>query len=168
MNGIRQGEVYWIDFADRHPCVVVQGDLFNRSRITVVCLITSNMTRASAPGNVALMAGDANLPKESVVNVSQVLTVEKSELVEPENSHRKPSKRSAVACTFSSISCKSSWNRQRCCLFPWNVNDIRTYAEASPFHRWEPEDLDALRSPPLPVFRRAFADLQKIAKRTRD
>ena len=70
--------------AERHPCVVVQSDLFNRSRIatTVVCLITSNLTRANAPGNVALPKGDGNLPKASVVNVSQVLTIDKSELVE--------------------------------------------------------------------------------------
>lgn len=92
MSDIRQGEVYWIDFgptagsapAERHPCVVVQGDTFNRSRIatTVVCLITSNLARAAAPGNVALKKGDANLPKASVVNVSQVLTVDKTELTE--------------------------------------------------------------------------------------
>jgi mRNA interferase MazF len=92
VNGIRQGEVYWLDFgsiqgsapADRHPCVVVQSDVFNRSLIatTVVCLITSNMGRAGAPGNVALRNGEANLPKRSVVNVSQILTVDKSELIE--------------------------------------------------------------------------------------
>lgn len=92
MSEIRQGEVYWIDFgpragstpAERHPCVVVQSDLFNPSRIatTVVCLITSNLSRADAPGNVALRKGDANLPKASVVNVSQVLTVNKADLVE--------------------------------------------------------------------------------------
>jgi len=70
--------------AERHPCVVVQSDTFNRSRIgtTVVCLITSNLTRSLAPGNVALKKGDANLPKTSVVNVSQLLTVDRSELVE--------------------------------------------------------------------------------------
>lgn len=92
MNEIRQGQVYWIDFgptsgsapADRHPCVVVQNDIFNRSAIqtSVVCLITSNLGRANAPGNVLLKKGDANLPKVSVVNVSQILTVDKAELVE--------------------------------------------------------------------------------------
>lgn len=92
VTGIRQGQVYWLDFgpaagsepADRHPCVVVQNDLFNQSAIatTVVCLITSNLTRANAPGNVLLRKGEANLPKASVVNVSQILTVDKSELVE--------------------------------------------------------------------------------------
>lgn len=89
---IRQGQVYWLDFgpaagsapAERHPCVVVQNDVFNRSVIatTVVCLITSNLKRADAPGNVLLKKGEANLPKESVVNVSQILTVDKAELAE--------------------------------------------------------------------------------------
>ncbi|MGA3200875.1 MAG: type II toxin-antitoxin system PemK/MazF family toxin [Bryobacteraceae bacterium] len=92
MNPIRQGEVYWVDFgpargsapADRHPCVVVQSDLFNQSMIstTVVCLITSNLRHASAPGNVALKRGDAHLPKASVVNVSQVIAVDKADLSE--------------------------------------------------------------------------------------
>jgi mRNA interferase MazF len=92
VSEILQGEVYWIDFgptsgsapAERHPCVVVQSDVFNCSRIatTVVCLITSNVDRVRAPGNVALKKGDGNLPKESVVNVSQLLTVGKSDLVE--------------------------------------------------------------------------------------
>jgi mRNA interferase MazF len=84
--------VYWPDFgstagstpAHRHPCVVVQNDLFNRSAIatSVVCLITSNLSRANAPGNVLLKKGDANLPRASVVNIAQILTVEKAELVE--------------------------------------------------------------------------------------
>jgi mRNA interferase MazF len=84
--------VYWLDFgtatgsapAERHPCVVVQNDIFNRSAIatSVVCLITSNLRRADAPGNVLLKKGEANLPKASTVNVSQILTVDKAELVE--------------------------------------------------------------------------------------
>ena len=92
MTEVRQGQVYWLDFgpaagsaaADRHPCVVVQNDIFNRSaiRTSVVCLITSNLSRAKAPGNVLLRKGEANLPKASVVNVSQILTVDKAELVE--------------------------------------------------------------------------------------
>ena len=92
MTEIRQGQVYWLDFgpvpgsapADRHPCVVVQNDIFNRSAIatSVVCLITSNLSRANAPGNVLLKKGEANLPKASVVNVSQILTVDKAELTE--------------------------------------------------------------------------------------
>ena len=92
MSEIRQGQVYWLDFgpaagsapAERHPCVVVQNDIFNRSAIStsVVCLITSNPTMAKAPGNVLLRKGEANLPKASVVNVSQILTVDKAELTE--------------------------------------------------------------------------------------
>ena len=90
MTQIHQGEAYWLDFgpaqnsdsAERHSCVVVQSDVFNRSRLatTVVCLITSNLSRAGAPGNIPLRKGIANLPKASVVNVSQILTIEKSEL----------------------------------------------------------------------------------------
>ena len=92
MSEIRQGQVYWLDFgtpagsapAERHPCVVVQNDVFNKSAIatSVVCLITSNLSRAKAPGNVLLKRGEANLTKPSVVNVSQILTVDKAELVE--------------------------------------------------------------------------------------
>jgi mRNA interferase MazF len=92
VSEIRQGQVYWLDFgpatssapAERHPCVVVQNDIFNRSAIatSVVCLITSNLSRAKAPGNVLLKKGEANLPKASVVNVSQILTVDKAELTE--------------------------------------------------------------------------------------
>jgi mRNA interferase MazF len=64
--------------------VVVQNDVFNQSAIgtSVVCLITSNLSRANAPGNVLLKKGEANLPKASVVNVSRILTVDKAELVE--------------------------------------------------------------------------------------
>jgi mRNA interferase MazF len=89
---IEQGDVYWVNLGDplgsepgyRHPHVVIQNNLFNRSRIStvVVCVITSNLRRAQAPGNVLLHMGEANLPKPSVVNVSQLFTVDKSALVE--------------------------------------------------------------------------------------
>ncbi len=89
---IRQGDVYWIDLGDpfgsapgyRHPHVVIQNNLFNGSRIgtVVVCVITSNLRRAEAPGNVLLMEGEANLTRPSVVNVSQIFTVDKTALVE--------------------------------------------------------------------------------------
>lgn len=89
---IRQGEVYWLELGGtagsgpgyRHPHVVVQNDLFNRSRIptTVVCTLTSNLERAEAPGNVRLEAGETDLPKPCVVNVTQLYTVDKDELVE--------------------------------------------------------------------------------------
>ncbi len=89
MKEIRQGEVYWrlapgSAPTERHPCVVVQSDLFNRSLIatSTVCAITSDLRLAAAPGNVALKKGDAGLSKPSVVNVSQIVTVDKAELVE--------------------------------------------------------------------------------------
>jgi len=89
---IMQGDVFWFDPGTpqgsgpgfRRPHVVVQNDAFNSSRIrtTVLCAITSNMGRAKAPGNVLLQKGEANLPQPSVVNVSQVVTVDKSLLKE--------------------------------------------------------------------------------------
>ncbi len=89
---IRQGDVFWVDLEEpegsepgyRHPHVVIQNNLFNQSRIrtVVVCALTSNLKRASAPGNILLEIGEANLPKQSVVNVSQVFTVDKSQLTE--------------------------------------------------------------------------------------
>jgi mRNA interferase MazF len=89
---IRQGEVYWIDLEPpsgsgpgyRHPHVVVQNNLFNASRIrtVVVCAITSNMQRGRSPGNVVLKKGEANLPKPSIVNVTQIFTIDKSDLAE--------------------------------------------------------------------------------------
>nr|CAA6829147.1 MAG: Programmed cell death toxin YdcE [uncultured Thiotrichaceae bacterium] len=89
---IRQGEVYWVDLGEpsgsepgyKHPHVVVQNDVFNASLIStvVVCSLTSNLARASSPGNVLLKKGEANLSKKSVVNISQVYTVDKSDLVE--------------------------------------------------------------------------------------
>lgn len=89
---IRQGDVYWIDLGEpigsgpgfRHPHVVAQNDVFNRSRIhtVIVCALTSNLRLADAPGNVLLESGEANLPKKSVVNISQLFTVDKRQLEE--------------------------------------------------------------------------------------
>jgi mRNA interferase MazF len=89
---IKQGDVYWIDFDQpagsepgyRHPHVVIQNNIFNHSRINtvVVCSLTSNLKRSSSPGNVALKKGEADLPKKSVVNISQIFTVNKSDLSE--------------------------------------------------------------------------------------
>lgn len=68
----------------RHPHVVVQNNVFNQSRIRTVVVrpLTSNLKRADAPGNVLLNEGKGNLPKRSVVNVSQVFTVDKAQLSE--------------------------------------------------------------------------------------
>lgn len=89
---IRQGDVFWIDLGEpsgsepayRHPHVVIQNNIFNRSRIStvVVCELTSNLRRADSPGNVLLKKGEANLPKQSVVNISQIFTVDKRDLTE--------------------------------------------------------------------------------------
>lgn len=89
---IRQGEIYWVDLAEpsgsapgyRHPHLIIQNNVFNQSRINtvVVCVITSNLKRAAAPGNVLLDEGEGNLPKQSVVNVSQIFTVDKRDLQE--------------------------------------------------------------------------------------
>jgi len=89
---IRQGDVFWIDLGTPsgsgpgflHPYVVVQNDIYNRSRLgtVVVCGLTSNLRRVESPGNVLLEQGEANLPKRSVVNVTQVYTVDKDDLIE--------------------------------------------------------------------------------------
>jgi mRNA interferase MazF len=89
---IKQGDVYWVprkepngaETSHTHPHVVVQEDVLNRSRIhtVVVCALTTNLKRAKAPGNVLLDAGEANLPRQSVVVVSQVSAFDKTELGE--------------------------------------------------------------------------------------
>jgi mRNA interferase MazF len=89
---INQGDIYWIELDEpegsepgcKHPHVIVQNNLFNRSQIrtVVVCPLTTNLKRANAPGNVLLDKKESNLSKQSVVNVSQVFTVDKSQLDE--------------------------------------------------------------------------------------
>jgi mRNA interferase MazF len=84
---IRQGDVYWIDLGEPigsepayvRPYVVIQNDVLNNSRIrtVIVCALTSNLRRAAAIGNVLLEPGEADLPEQSVVKVSQVFTVDK-------------------------------------------------------------------------------------------
>mgnify|MGYP006300651121 CR=1 FL=1 len=89
---VQQGDIYWVDLGDpigsapcyRHPHVIIQNNDFNNSRIrtVVVCALTSNLKRAQAPGNVLLDPGEANLAKPSVVNISQIFTVDRSQLDE--------------------------------------------------------------------------------------
>jgi mRNA interferase MazF len=89
---INQGDLFWIEFDEpagsgpgyKHPHVVIQNNIFNQSRIntTVVCALTSNLRRAEAPGNVLLDPGEGNLPKQSVVNITHIFTVDKTELGE--------------------------------------------------------------------------------------
>ena len=66
------------------PYVVIQNDILNSSKIrtAIVCALTSNLQRAAAIGNVLLEAGEANLPEQTVVNVSQVFTVDKALLTD--------------------------------------------------------------------------------------
>jgi mRNA interferase MazF len=87
---VSQGEVWWADLGEprgskpgfRRPVLVIQGDALNRSRIaTAVCVVlTSNVKWATAPGNVLLSESATGIPKESVANVSQIVTLDKSEL----------------------------------------------------------------------------------------
>ncbi|MBI4792069.1 MAG: type II toxin-antitoxin system PemK/MazF family toxin [Deltaproteobacteria bacterium] len=89
---IEQGCIYWVDLGKptgsepgyRHPHIVIQNNLFNASKINtvVVCALTTNLKRAQAPGNVLLNKGEANLPRQSVVNISQIYTVNKIDLID--------------------------------------------------------------------------------------
>jgi len=89
---IEQGEIYWVDLGaprgsspgHKHPHIVIQNNVFNASKINtvVVCVITSNLRRAKSPGNVVIEKGEANMPKKSVVNVTQLYTVDKRDLLD--------------------------------------------------------------------------------------
>ena len=89
---INQGDIYWVEVDEptgsepgyTHPHVVVQNNLYNQSRIrtVIVCVLTSNLKYAGVPGNVLLEKDEANLPKASVVNVSQIFTIDKTQLGE--------------------------------------------------------------------------------------
>ena len=89
---IRRGDIHWVDLGPvrssapgkRRPVVVVQENSFNDSRLAtvIVAIITSNTQAAEHPGNVFLPAAASGLPKDSVANVSQLLTINKSDLAE--------------------------------------------------------------------------------------
>jgi mRNA interferase MazF len=85
---IKQGGLYWLQPPANddipHPHVIIQDDALNNSRLqtVVVCALTSNLKRVSMPGNVLLEAGEGNLPKQSVVEVGKVTTIDKSHLGE--------------------------------------------------------------------------------------
>lgn len=89
---IEQGEIYWIDLGEPQgsepgfirPYVVIQNDLLNQSaiRTVIVCALTTNLRRAKAIGNILLEVGEAGLPEPSVINVSQLFTVDKNLLVD--------------------------------------------------------------------------------------
>jgi mRNA interferase MazF len=85
---MHRGDIWWADLPDpnsssagyRRPVVIVQADAFTTSRIAtiVVAAITSNLRLATAPGNVFLAAGESGLPRDSVINVSQIITLDKT------------------------------------------------------------------------------------------
>jgi mRNA interferase MazF len=89
---IRRGQIWWVDFAEprgsepgyRHPVLVLQRDEVNASQINtvVVCVLTSNMALARAPGNTLLPRRRTGLRRDSVANASQIATINKSELEE--------------------------------------------------------------------------------------
>lgn len=89
---MRRGELWWTELPEpvasepgyRRPVLIVQSDDFNRSHIhTVIAVVlTTNLRLAAAPGNVLLPAGKTGLPKDSVANVSQIITVDRSFLTE--------------------------------------------------------------------------------------
>ena len=89
---VHQGDIYWVSLKEpdgsdpgyAHPHVVIQENVHNGSRIdaVVVCALTTNSKRANVPGNVLLEAGEANLSRQSIVVVSRVSTVAKTELGE--------------------------------------------------------------------------------------
>lgn len=92
MGEIQRGEIWWADLPEprrsepgyRRPVLVVQADSFNLSRIqtAIVAVLTSNLDLAEAPGNVLLPARLSGLPRDSVVNVSQLLTLDRGFLTE--------------------------------------------------------------------------------------
>ena len=88
----RRGEIWWAWLPppigsepgfDR-PVVVLQGDRFNRSSIStvIVASVTSNLRRADAPGNVPIPSSVSGLPNDSIVNVSQILAIDKDQFLE--------------------------------------------------------------------------------------
>jgi mRNA interferase MazF len=90
---VERGQVWWADLDEpqgsepgfRRPLLIVQDDAFNRSRLrtTVAVVLTSNLRLVDAPGNVLIPAKVSGLPKDSVANVSQVITIDRDFLTEP-------------------------------------------------------------------------------------
>jgi mRNA interferase MazF len=90
---VERGAIWWADLAEprgsepgfRRPVLVVQADAFNRSRIQTILavVLTSNLRLVDAPGNVLVPARVSGLPKDSVANVSQIITIDREFLLEP-------------------------------------------------------------------------------------
>jgi len=91
---MKRGEIWWASLPEpagsgpglRRPVLVIQANPFNDSRIAtvIVAVLTSNLALADAPGNVRLSKSDSGLPKPSVVNVSQILTIDRALLTKRE------------------------------------------------------------------------------------
>jgi mRNA interferase MazF len=89
---LNRGEIWWASLDEpsgsspgfRRPVLIIQADAFNQSRInTVICaVITSNIRLSQAPGNIFLPMKDSGLPKDSVINISQIITIDKENLSE--------------------------------------------------------------------------------------
>jgi len=86
-----RGEVWWVDLGIpfgsepgyKRPAIILQDDSFNKSKIktVIVASITSNMNLSDAPGNVYLEKDESKLPKDSVINISQITTLDKQRLI---------------------------------------------------------------------------------------
>ena len=95
---VERGQIWWADLGEpdgsdpgfRRPLLIVQDDAFNRSRLrtTLAVVLTSNLRLLDAPGNVLLSAKASGLPKDSVANVSQVITIDRDFLTERAGSIR--------------------------------------------------------------------------------
>lgn len=89
---IKRGDIWWAELPEPHgagpgykrPLVIIQTNEFNKSKINTViaAVITTNLRLSAAPGNILLSKNKSKLPKESVINVSQIVTVNKSFLTE--------------------------------------------------------------------------------------
>ena len=89
---IERGQIWWVDLPEprgsspgyEHPIVVVQSDYFNQTKLNTIigAVITSNLDLAEMPGNVLIKKNQTELSKDSVVNATQIVTVDKSELLE--------------------------------------------------------------------------------------
>lgn len=87
---MKRGEIWWASLPNpvgsgpdfKHPVLVIQANAFNSSKIAtvVVAVVTSNLALAQAPGNLRIAKSDSGLPHASVVNVSQIITIDKSVL----------------------------------------------------------------------------------------
>src|SRR5207247_1586352 len=143
---VERGQVWWADLGEpsssepgfRRPLLVVQDDAFNRSRLrTVIAVVlTSNLRLVEAPGNVLIPAKAAGLPKDSVANVSQVITIDRDFLTEPVGRLRANCSRTSKAGFASSLaySCNQLANGSRLSSGAL-VKDLRSPAQ-SPLRPW--------------------------------